>query len=150
MSDPTTPAQPAPEPEDAFGPEFLPDPAPEGAAPPRPEPRTPAPETPEHLEPGDAPPGWLPPQPPRPLVPPRLTGPRKGRRLRKPPAEPRRRLTGAQRLLLLDAWDRSGLPAKDFAALVGVTRHVLYSWRKKLRDHAAGAGSRTSPSARSC
>jgi hypothetical protein len=39
-------------------------------------------------------------------------------------------LTGQQRLLLLDTWRRSGLPAGDFAALVGVSKHTLYKWKK--------------------
>jgi transposase InsO family protein len=47
----------------------------------------------------------------------------------KPPAEA---LTPEQRLLILDTWRRSGLPAGDFAALVGVSKHTLYSWKKKF------------------
>ena len=47
----------------------------------------------------------------------------------KPPAET---LTAEQRLLILDTWRRSGLPAGDFAALVGVSKHTLYSWKKKF------------------
>jgi transposase len=41
-------------------------------------------------------------------------------------------LTGTQRLLLLDTWRRSGLPAGDFAPLVGISRHTLYAWKKKF------------------
>jgi transposase len=44
-----------------------------------------------------------------------------------------------QRLLLLDTWLRSGLPAKDFAALVGVSKHTLYKW-KQLFDQQGPAG----------
>ena len=33
-----------------------------------------------------------------------------------------------QRILLLDTWLRSGLPAKDFSALVGLSPHTLYKW----------------------
>jgi len=44
-------------------------------------------------------------------------------------------LSPEQRLLLLDTWLRSGLPAKDFAALVGVSKHTLYAWKKRFRDH---------------
>jgi transposase InsO family protein len=44
-------------------------------------------------------------------------------------------LTGPQRLLLLDAWRRSGLPAGDFAALVGLSKHTLYSWKQKFEQH---------------
>ena len=32
--------------------------------------------------------------------------------------------------MLLDTWQRSQLPAKDFAALVGVSKHTLYAWKK--------------------
>ena len=45
----------------------------------------------------------------------------------KPPA-----LSAEQRLLLLDTWQRSGLPAGDFAALVGLSKHTLYAWKKKF------------------
>jgi transposase InsO family protein len=40
-----------------------------------------------------------------------------------------------QRLLILDCWQRSGLPAKDFAALVGVSKHTLYAWKKAFAQH---------------
>jgi transposase len=56
---------------------------------------------------------------------------RRRRRLAKPD-EPTESLTGAQRLLLLDTWRRSGLPAGDFAPLVGVSKHTLYSWKHKF------------------
>lgn len=42
--------------------------------------------------------------------------------------------TGEQRLLLLDAWLRSKLPATEFAALVGVTSTTLYGWRKRFEE----------------
>jgi transposase InsO family protein len=50
--------------------------------------------------------------------------------------------------LLLDTWRRSGLPAADFAALVGVSKHTLYAWKKRfetegpagLMDQPRGAG----------
>jgi transposase len=35
-------------------------------------------------------------------------------------------------LLLLDTWRRSGLPAGDFAPLVGISRHTLYAWKKRF------------------
>ena len=35
-------------------------------------------------------------------------------------------------MLLLDTWQRSGLPAGDFAALVGVSKFTLYTWKKKF------------------
>src|SRR3984893_3355189 len=41
-------------------------------------------------------------------------------------------LTAEQRLLLLDTWQRSKLPAGDFAALVGLSKHTLYAWKKRL------------------
>ena len=44
------------------------------------------------------------------------------------------KLTPQQRLLILDTWRRSGLPAGDFASLVGVTKHTLYSWKKKFEE----------------
>jgi transposase InsO family protein len=48
-------------------------------------------------------------------------------------------LTPEQRLLLLDTWRRSGLPAGDFAALVGLSKHTLYAWKKKfLAEGPAG------------
>jgi transposase InsO family protein len=42
--------------------------------------------------------------------------------------------TGEQRLLLLDAWMRSKLPASEFAQLVGVTSTTLYGWRKRFDE----------------
>jgi transposase InsO family protein len=41
-----------------------------------------------------------------------------------------------QRLLVLDAWLRSGLPAGDFGALVGVSKRTLYDWKRRFE--AAG------------
>jgi transposase InsO family protein len=43
-------------------------------------------------------------------------------------------VTAEQRLLLLDTWKRSGLPANDFAALVGVARHSLYDWKRRFEE----------------
>jgi transposase InsO family protein len=63
-----------------------------------------------------------------------LAGRRRGRRLVQPQAKPEP-LTPQQRLLLLDTWQRSGLPAADFAALVGVCKHTLYAWKKKFDQH---------------
>ena len=59
---------------------------------------------------------------------------RRGRRLAKKPEEPASPLTAEQRLLVLDAWQRSGLPARDFAPLVGMSRHTLYAWKKKFES----------------
>jgi transposase InsO family protein len=66
-------------------------------------------------------------------------GRRRGQRLVK--SEPGRTtpLTPPQRLLLLDTWRRSGLPAGDFAALVGLSRHTLYAWKKRF-DEQGPAG----------
>lgn len=43
-----------------------------------------------------------------------------------------------QRLLILDAWLRSGLPAGDFAPLVGVSKHTLYAWKKRFEAEGPG------------
>ena len=48
------------------------------------------------------------------------------------PAEKPEPVSPQQRLLLLDTWQRSGLPAGDFAALVGISKHTLYAWKKKF------------------
>src|SRR5262245_15595923 len=53
---------------------------------------------------------------------PRLQQPVRGRRLARPPDGPASPLTPQQRLLVLDSWRRSGLPAGDFAPLVGVSK----------------------------
>jgi len=66
---------------------------------------------------------------------PRLTGNRKGRRLVKRDAKPRVPFNPQQRLLILDSWLRSGLPAGDFATLVGVSKHTLYAWKKQFDQH---------------
>jgi len=47
--------------------------------------------------------------------------------------------TGEQRLLLLDAWMRSKLPATEFAGLVGVTSTTLYGWRKRFEESGPAA-----------
>jgi transposase InsO family protein len=57
----------------------------------------------------------------------------RGRRLVKPD-ERAAPLTPEQRLLLLDTWQRSGLPAGDFAALVGVAKTTLHAWKKKFAE----------------
>jgi len=63
---------------------------------------------------------------------PRLgTGPR-GKRLKRPGESVRGGITAEQKLLLLDTWKRSGLPASDFSALVGVSKHTLYGWKKRF------------------
>jgi hypothetical protein len=47
---------------------------------------------------------------------------------------PSRPLTAEQRFFLLDMWQRSGLPAGDFAALVGMSKHTLYDWKCKFQS----------------
>ena len=39
-----------------------------------------------------------------------------------------------QRLLVLDSWQRSGLPAGDFAPLVGLSKHTLYAWKARFEE----------------
>src|SRR5260370_6038378 len=81
---------------------------------------------------------------------PRLTGRGRGKPGRRlvPFLEERTvSLTAEQRLLLLDTWLRSGLPAGDFASLVGMSKYTLYGWKKRfdadgpaaLMDHPRGA-----------
>src|SRR5262249_53008436 len=68
--------------------------------------------------------------------PPRLAGRgRPGQRLVAAPPPERPPLTPQQRLLLLDSWVRSGLPAGDFAPLVGLSKHTLYAWKKRFDEH---------------
>jgi transposase InsO family protein len=52
----------------------------------------------------------------------------------KVPAEPvvRPSFTPQQRLLILDIWDRSSLPAREMASVVGVTSHTLQGWKKRF------------------
>ena len=73
-----------------------------------------------------------------------LCGRRKGtpsgpKRLVKKDAPARPAITPQQRLLLLDTWQRSGLPANDFASLVGVAKYTLYAWKKAF-DEEGPAG----------
>jgi transposase InsO family protein len=41
-------------------------------------------------------------------------------------------MTPEQRLLILDTWRRSGLPAGDFAEMVGMSKHTLYAWKSRF------------------
>ena len=50
------------------------------------------------------------------------------------PAEQRQVLSPQQKLLLLDTWLRSGLPARDFGAMVNISRHTLYSWKQRFEQ----------------
>jgi transposase InsO family protein len=68
-----------------------------------------------------------------PATPARLAGRTKGRspRLVRPDAAPPT-ITPTQRLLLLDTWQRSGLPAGDFADLVGIHKSTLLVWKRRF------------------
>ena len=55
------------------------------------------------------------------------------------PAPKRASFTPQQRLLVLDAWQRSQLSAREFSSLVGVSGHTLYAWKKLFeKDGPAG------------
>jgi transposase InsO family protein len=56
----------------------------------------------------------------------------RGRRLVKKEEVTKPPLSPEQRLLLLDTWRRSGLPAGDFAAMIGMSKHTLYAWKKRF------------------
>jgi transposase InsO family protein len=56
------------------------------------------------------------------------------RALTKKPAVTRPPLTAEQRLLMLDTWIRSGLPAGDFAPLIGISKHTLYKWKEQFQE----------------
>src|SRR5262245_49583943 len=105
-----------------------PPPAPPPPPPPPPPPDAPAPGPPAE-GPEPAPEGGA---AEAPREQPRLQQPVRGRRYARKPDAPASPLTPEQRLLVLDAWRRSGLPAGDFAPLVGVSRHTLYAWKKKF------------------
>lgn len=66
--------------------------------------------------------------------PPRLGGRRRGRRLVKSTERPNGQLTPEERLLALDVWKRSGLPASEFSSLLGVSAHTLYQWRARFQS----------------
>jgi len=57
----------------------------------------------------------------------------------KPREEDRRSLRPDERVLLLDMWQRSGLTARDFGALVGISKHTLFAWKQKF-DRYGPAG----------
>jgi transposase len=56
----------------------------------------------------------------------------RGRRLAPKAATSASPLTAEQRLLVLDSWRRSGLPAGDVALLVGISKHTRYAWKRKF------------------
>jgi hypothetical protein len=128
--------------------DFLSPPNPTSGAPPTP-PTYPAPDQPPtlpHASPATPDPNPCPPQPHPPhegcdlaellndpdLGLPRLDRPRRGRRLVPKDRPKNPTFTPQQRLLLLDTWQRRGLPAGDFAALVGISKHTRYTWKKKF------------------
>jgi transposase InsO family protein len=43
-----------------------------------------------------------------------------------------RSLTPQERILLLDMWQRSDLTAREFSALVGVSRKTLFDWKRRF------------------
>lgn len=53
-------------------------------------------------------------------------------RRRVEPSRPR--FSSEQRLLILDSWLRSKLPAGDFAPLVGLSVHTLYAWKARFAE----------------
>lgn len=64
----------------------------------------------------------------------RKRGPRKKQTLALPAHGTSENISPEQRLLLLDTWRRSGLPAGDFASMVGVCKHTLYAWKRKFEE----------------
>ncbi|MCI0658700.1 MAG: DDE-type integrase/transposase/recombinase, partial [Acidobacteria bacterium] len=46
--------------------------------------------------------------------------------------------TPEQRLLILDSWRKSAIPAGDFAPLVGISRHTIYAWKKRFDREGPG------------
>lgn len=58
--------------------------------------------------------------------------PRVARTVKAEEAGPREALKAEQRLLILDTWKRSGLAATEFSALVGVSAHTLYEWKRRF------------------
>lgn len=70
-----------------------------------------------------------------PIPRPRMLGRLKGQRLLvKPDPTPPVTLAPEQRLLILDTWIRSGLPGGDFGELVNVSKHTLYTWKKRFEE----------------
>jgi transposase len=61
-----------------------------------------------------------------------------------PPATERRTTTAQERLLLLDLWQRSGLTAREFGALVGVSKVTLFSWKQRF-EHGGPAALHDEP-----
>jgi transposase InsO family protein len=90
----------------------------------------------------------------------KLTGPRRGSHPSRTVRSDSRRahLRPAQRLLILDTWLRSQLPAREFCAMFGLSPHTLYAWKQRFDQsgpaglddgvRGAGRGSRLSEPAR--
>ena len=75
--------------------------------------------------------------PPPAELPPSLSMRRRRRTRRRVPADevqPKTHYSSRQRLLILDTWLRSKLPAKDFSGLVGVNMQTLYKWRQRFEE----------------
>ena len=74
-----------------------------------------------------------------PVSKPRLASTPKGRKNPRPakkrPDERTRTFTPEQRLLILDSWQKSKLPAGDFAPLVGLSSAALYKWKSLFEEH---------------
>jgi transposase InsO family protein len=66
------------------------------------------------------------------FVTPRLAGRGRGPILARPDEVKAPTYSPEQRLLILDCWIRSGLPAGDFSPLVGVSKHTLFAWEKRF------------------
>ena len=78
-----------------------------------------------------------------------LQSPAHGRRLARPEQAATPVFTYEQRLLVLDLWLRSGLPAGDFAPLVGLSKFTLDEWKRRFEaDGPAGLANRPKGSPR--
>ena len=78
----------------------------------------------------------------------RLTGGQRGgrgsRTVRADEAQRRVHVRPEQRLLILDTWVRSKLPAREFSDLFGLSPHTLYAWKKRF-DELGPAGLEDAP-----
>ncbi len=68
------------------------------------------------------------------FVTPRLAGRGRGPILARPDEVKSPTYNPEQRLLILDCWIRSGLPAGDFAPLVGLSKPTLFAWKKRFEE----------------
>jgi transposase InsO family protein len=62
-------------------------------------------------------------------------GPGHGAMCKKAARRPRPKITARDRLMILDLWSRSKLPATEFCRLVGVSKHTLYTWRRRFEEY---------------